>query len=412
MSFCVYVFCAVMESVSTTLAPLLDPVVNNASSFHVSDMFPRGMTFVGIDMVLFSFVGIMAYRQFCKARADLRAPSGESAPISAAGGETRLIFMGMLALSNVSRAITLGIEAFTQTDKQLQKSVRTWVRDFLVSLPTLFFLTTYSVVVLFWAQVYYASVLVSFPLLKPIVVFINIAVYAIFAVISCLTLLLMAWGEFRQYLYFLLGVLFLFCAINFFYYGVKVAAQLSERNKQLSRKSRIIRRVVILTSSVPIVLFIKGIYCSAVGLGFSSGLPPSNFTRLSWDCLNFFVSELLPSVLMLSVFWPGTPRADAYEPPSSLLTSREETVQSLALTSPLLGGQPHAPLCDTPMSEPQHPHLREAQQRLEALRGAQKVPTPPRVLSQESPVDSNAEIASEQFVSRPWKVRAAHEHVV
>ena len=370
---------------------------------HLSDAIPRGVTFVGIDVFLFGLIGILAYRQFRKARSDLRAPSGESAPISAAGGETRLLFMGMLALSNISRAITLGIESFTQQDKQLQKSVRTWVRDFLVSLPTLFFLTTYSVVILFWAQVYYASILVSFPLLKPIVIFINIAVYVIFAVIACLTLLLMAWSEFRQYLYFLLGILFLFCALNFFYYGVKVAAQLSERNKQLSRKSRIIRRVVILTSTVPLVLLIKGIYCTAIGLGFVSGLPPDSFSRLTWDSLNFFVTELLPSVLMLSVFWPGTPRADAYEPPSSLLTSREETERSLALTSPLMGRQP-----DTPMSEPQHPHLREAQARLDALRRVrlEEQPAPIRDLSVESvPTESLAE----QFLARPWNVRRAAE---
>ena len=329
-----------------------DPIPTTTPAPPHTFQLPAGRTFVGIDVLLFSLLGLLAYRQFRKARRDLRHPSGEAAPVSAAGAETRLVFMGMLALSNFARALTLCVEGFTQQDKALQKSVRTWVRDFLVSLPTLFFLSTYSVVILFWAQVYYASVLVSFPLLKPIVVFINIAVYVVFAVIACLTLLLMAWTEFRQYLYFLLGILFIFCAANFFYYGVKVAAQLLDRNKQLSRKSRIIRRVIVLTSSVPLVLFVKGVYCSAIGLGFISGSPPLNLSRLSWDCTNFLLSEFVPSVLMLCVFWPGSPRADAYEPPSSLLSSKQETVQSLE--SPLLGRTPVR-------------HLEEAQQRLQSL---------------------------------------------
>jgi len=309
-----------------------------------------------MDTILFTTLGFLAYRHFRKARLDLRQPAGESAPVSAAGGETRLVFMGLLALSNFARAISLCVEVITQQDRQLQRSVRTWVRDFLMSIPTLFFLTTYSVVILFWAQVYYASVLVSFPLLKPIVVFLNIAAYVVFSVIACLTLLLMAWAEFRQYLYFLLGVLFFACAIYFFYFGIKVSAQLLDRNKQLSRKSRIVRRVLVLTSTVPLVLFLKGLYCTGVGLGFLSISAPWNLSRLSWDCVNFFVSEFVPSLLMLCVFWPGSPKADEhYDPiPSSLISSskqEETTLQSLQ--SPLLAKR--------------HPHLAEAQKRLESI---------------------------------------------
>jgi hypothetical protein len=370
---------------------------------------PNGVMFAMVDVILFTVVGVLAYRQFRKSRSDLQAPSGESAPISVAGGETRLLFMGMLALSNITRALTLCVEVFTQQDKQLQKSVRTWVRDFLVSIPTLFFLSTYSVVVLFWAQVYYASVLVSFPLLKPIVVFINIAVYVVFAVIACLTLLLMAWSEFRQYLYFLLGVLFLFCGMNFFYFGVKVAAQLSERNKQLSRKSRIIRRVVVLTSSVPIILLVRGMYCTAVGLGFVSSYAPWGLSRLTWDSANFFITEFVPSILMLGVFWPASPRADAYEPPSSLLTSREETLRSLE--SPLLRATDSA----TPGEGSQHPHLKEAQSRLESLTAeARDRASDPsasiRQLSTES-MQNPIDLGSEHLVNRPWSVRRPAELV-
>jgi hypothetical protein len=389
-----------------------------------------------IDVFLFSIVGYLAYQQLRKSRIDLRggdggqlgSGSGATAPVSSAGGETRSVFMGMLALSNFSRAITLCIEGFTQQDKQIQRSVRTWVRDFLSSLPTLFFLTTYSVVILFWAQVYYASVLVSFPLLKPIVIFINIAVYVVFSVIACLTLLLMAWSEFRQYLYFLLGVIFLFCGLNFFYYGVKVAAQLSDRNKQLSRKSRIIKRVVILTSSVPLILLARGVYCSMVGLGFIAGYPPWGLSKLTWDSLNFFVTEFVPSVLMLMVFWPGSPRPesdDVYEAPnSSLISSNSDLVAAAnrrlsSLESPLL--QNAAPAGDTPMSEPPvirsaHPHLREAQNRLEKLveqsRGGRRVPS---MESQGNPLpEGSPEIGpiAEELVNRPWTNRGGQHNVV
>jgi hypothetical protein len=341
----------------TSVFPSANPVLPSSEPERIMSHIPNVVLSVGFVAILFTVLGTLAYNQFRKARSDLRQPGGETAPVSVAGGETRLLFMGMLSLSNISRAVALCIECFTQQDKQIQKTVRTWVRDFLMSLPTLFFLSTYSVVILFWAQVYYASILVSFPLLKPIVVFINIAVYVVFAVIACLTLLLMAWSEFRQYLYFLLGILFLFCGLNFFYYGVKVSAQLLDRNKQLSRKSRIIRRIIVLTSTVPLVLIVKGVYCTSVGVGLLSSTAPWGMSRLSWDCANFFFTEFVPSVLLLVVFWPGSPRADAYEPPSSLLTSREGTLQSLE--SPLLK-QDSSP-------EKRHPHLLQAQTRLEQL---------------------------------------------
>jgi hypothetical protein len=382
--------------------PVVDPDMTTPAPVHAAAKhFASGTMLVGVDAVLFAMLGILAYIQFRKARTDLRQPGGETAPVSVAGGETRLLFMGMLSLSNISRAITLCIEGITQQDKLIQKSVRTWVRDFLMSLPTLFFLTTYSVVILFWAQVYYASVLVSFPLLKPIVVFINIAAYVVFAVIACLTLLLMAWSEFRQYLYFLLGILFLFCGFHFFYYGVKVSAQLLDRNKQLSRKSRIIRRVIVLTSTVPIILISKGVYCTAVGVGFLSTAAPWDMSRLTWDCTNFFLTEFIPSVLMLLVFWPGSPRADAYEPPSSLLTSREGTLQSLE--SPLIQQQA------SPSSEKRHPHLMEAQSRLEFLASqAKQVQAPSAVRGISTPSaspDIGPGATSMPDLLRPWNVK-------
>lgn len=382
----------------TSPFPSLDPVIVTPGPGHGANHLSTGIMWIGVDTVLFAILGILAYNQFRKARADLRQPGGETAPVSVAGGETRLLYMGMLSLSNISRAITLCIEGITQQDRQIQKSVRTWVRDFLMSLPTLFFLTTYSVVILFWAQVYYASVLVSFPLLKPIVVFINIAAYVVFAVIACLTLLLMAWSEFRQYLYFLLGILFLFCGLNFFYYGVKVSAQLLDRNKQLSRKSRIIRRVIVLTSTVPLILVAKGVYCTAVGVGFITSSAPWSMNRLTWDCTNFFFTEFVPSVLMLLVFWPGSPRADAYEPPSSLLTSREGTLQSLE--SPLLQQQ------SSPKKR--HPHLVEAQARLELIvRQAQQVQAPAamRGVSEPSASPDILPATSMSDLLKPWNGR-------
>ena len=356
------------------------------SDLSLSLPLAPSLVFAGFDTLFFVILGSLAYLQFRKSRDDLRQASGQAvaATVSAAGSDTRQLFLGMLSLSNFARAVSLCVEVFTQQDHQIQRSVRTWVRDFVMSMPTLFFLSTYSVVIVFWAQVYYASVLVSVPLLKPVVVFLNIAAYVLFAVIACLTLLLMAWTEFRQYLFFLLGSLFLVCSLYFFFFGIRVAAQLLDRNKQLSRKSRVIRRILVLTSTVPLVLLIKGVYCTAVGLGFLSLSAPWNLSRLTWDCVNFSVSELLPSLVMLCVFWPGRPRADAaYEPIASSLLSSD------SLESPLISDR--------------NPHLAEVQKRLESIRlapgkGGESQATPA------SPLDEKHQ-QIEKLVSEPWKPR-------
>ena len=73
-------------------------------------------------------------------------------------------------------------------------------------------------------------------------------------------------------------------------------------------------------------------------------------------------------------------------------------------------------MCDTPMSEPrrQHPHLREAQERLNEMRGQQEASSPTIRAAGETrglSVDSHVQElgASDHFLVRPWAVRKGQE---
>ncbi len=141
------------------------------------------------DIFLFSAVGGILLKQIIHAAREARRKG--SSGVSMTGGEMRMVFMTALCVSNISRAISLIVDTVVRQyvrEAKIQKSLQTWVNDVLMSFPSLFFLTSYSIVILFWAQVYYAAIMVAFPLLRPIFIFVNIAVYGVFLVISIVTL--------------------------------------------------------------------------------------------------------------------------------------------------------------------------------------------------------------------------------
>ncbi|CEM00768.1 unnamed protein product [Vitrella brassicaformis CCMP3155] len=141
-------------------------------------------------------------------------------PVSLTGGKTRNFFVSLLFLANFFRAFSLGLQLVLMSSIS-QASLMTWFTYLFRSLPSLIFLSTYSVLIYFWAQVYQAATLVSTPLLRPTFIFVNIAVYCIYAVITVLTLLLHAYEEYRTYSIFLIGVIYLAVSVGFFVYGMK-----------------------------------------------------------------------------------------------------------------------------------------------------------------------------------------------
>lgn len=70
----------------TTPFPIVDPDITTPTPSRFAQRMPSGMMFVGVDAFLFAVLGYLAYRQFRKARSDLRQPGGETAPVSVAGG--------------------------------------------------------------------------------------------------------------------------------------------------------------------------------------------------------------------------------------------------------------------------------------------------------------------------------------
>ncbi|KAF4736108.1 hypothetical protein FOZ63_026103, partial [Perkinsus olseni] len=171
-------------------------------------------------------------------------------------------------------------------------------------------------------QVYYAAVLVSHPLLRPVCIFINIAVY----------------------IYFVVGLLYITCSILFFYYGLQVSGQLRDRSRRQlsgsarqlgqSRNKSVINRVLVLTLTCPLIFLLRGMSGVLYGVGLIKTVCPPSIDRQAWDSMVFFLTEWIPSVLILFVFWPASRRSPTMSHRSSIDVSSNGS-----LTSPLLEPQ-------------------------------------------------------------------------
>jgi hypothetical protein len=154
-----------------------------------------------------------------------------------------------------------------------------------------------------------------------------------------------AWEELSEYLYLLLGSLYVICSIGLFVFGVRVAGNLSERRERstvsgtaVSSRRSIIRRVVLLTATCPLILMLRGVYSLLVGSSLLSTFWPPSISRVAWDSIVYFFSELVPSLLFIFMFWPSSEPASSSEIFSSIFSS-SGAAESL-LASPLLKENP------------------------------------------------------------------------
>ena len=269
-----------------------------------------------------------------------RKESGNHPGMALAGSEMRILFLTCLGIANACRSVSILIDVGVREQVKasaLDASWKTWTRDVLMCLPSLMFASSFSVVVMFWAQVYYAAVLRPFPLLRALFVFANVAAYGAFLLLICITLHMSAWEQFAGYLDLLLGGLFILDSIGLFIFGVRVAGNLAERRTSGGSRKYLIRRVLLLTALVPVLLFARGFWCIFIGAGWING-NPFGVERLSWDSVVFGFSELIPSILFVLMFKGGSSIPENHKNEdfagSSVLS---DSGGSMSLASPLLG---------------------------------------------------------------------------
>ncbi|EZG67825.1 putative transmembrane protein [Gregarina niphandrodes] len=172
---------------------------------------------------------------------------------------------------------------------------------------------------------------------------VSIGVYSILFVVAAMTKLLAAFEELRIYNALLLSALFLCVGIAFSLYGLKVAFQFSgdsENRSYNTRKSAVIRRVLLLSTITPLAFWARGIYEGAVGTKLI-GAEWKGYSIHFWDAIMIIVSEWFPAQLVLALFWP--PRRE--HPSASTAANRlyNQTDARMPLLDPNCGSTATGP---------------------------------------------------------------------
>eukprot|EP00913_Durusdinium_trenchii_P016398 g15414.t1 len=144
----------------------------------------------------------------------------------------RLLAMGMFGASIV-RCCSLLMEIENKEGnlsslQQLGSRQVQWLWDLISLLPAVVFMSAFSVVVAFWAQLHYIISVVSLPLLDCFVVWLNVACYFLVVVVVVGTYLLCAYEHLRAYLSCLIGFLYATLSWSLLYYGIMIMNQLGD----------------------------------------------------------------------------------------------------------------------------------------------------------------------------------------
>ncbi|KAL8448471.1 hypothetical protein Emed_003805 [Eimeria media] len=305
--------------------------------------------FLTVEGLLFLLLDGLTLRQLLKMHSSLKThPSfnagdgaEESTPaplsrISLTGGQTRFSFISLLFASALSRALALFGTAFlyhrvvmqgkddlhSSTNKQAPSVAdpnttdagetppafnfsidEEWIVYLLDSLPSLIFCSAVSLVILFWARIYYAANLVAYPLFSRMHAVSSVVLFASYAFCVSVAVLLQAKRAACAFLQGLEALLFGVEALAFLLYGLKVARKVSERGKSPSRKSSI---VIFLCLVCPVLFGFRSFMAfqgATPPLHPLHPSPPGVVSPLVRAGQIYFLTEWVPTLLILLTFW-------------------------------------------------------------------------------------------------------------
>lgn len=327
--------------------------------------------------LLFLCLNALSLRQLLKMHSAMKTSpafsagesSRESSParlsrISLTGGQTRFSFILLLFASSLCRAVALLGTAFIYHRVVMQGGGgplaegkqgpaeapqgsgdtgdtfppfnfsldEEWIVYLLDSLPALLFCCAVSLVILFWARIYYAANLVAYPLFSRMHSVFSLVLFASYAFCVSVAVLLQAKRAACAFLQGLEALLFGVEAVAFLLYGMKVAKKVSERGKAAPRKSSVVRRVIFLSLGCPLLF---GLRCVMAFQGATPPLhplhvPPAGVVPpLVLAGQIYFVTEWVPTLLILLTFWHrkvGDGRGQQRQPPALPAIADEDRV--------------------------------------------------------------------------------------
>lgn len=260
---------------------------------------------------LFALLAIAAVRTFILSGRKRGGGGATPAPVAAGMRMRRCLIMGLL-IANFARVFSLIAEiVFGTADAAGNHSCEGlenwlfdcdndrfwWALDLLEILPACVFLSTFSIILLFWAQLHYITTMVPQPLLECIVLCVNVGAYVLFVAIAVCTFVMKAYNHFRTYATCFVGLMSILIAFPLLYYGLSVASELNETAKKKMHDKRIVLRVRVLSVVCTGVFLLRG----ACDLAWGTLAMRQDHSKEILLCL---ASEWLPCLLTLVVLSP------------------------------------------------------------------------------------------------------------
>ncbi|CAJ1340835.1 unnamed protein product [Effrenium voratum] len=213
----------------------------------------------------------------------------------------RLLAMGM-AVASACRCLSLLAEIGNKEGEleflqQLGHRQVQWLWDLISLFPAVVFMSAFSIIASFWAQLHYIVSVVSLPLLDCFVVWLNIACYFLVLAVAVGTYLLCAYEHLRAYLSCIIGFLYATLAWSLLYYGIMIMSQLGDALRRGHSAKLPFLRVALVSVVCPLMLLIRAACMLCWGCSMA---PPST----SVDLVLCLFSEWLPAVIILLVIIP------------------------------------------------------------------------------------------------------------
>lgn len=282
-------------------------------------------------VVLFCCIAIIALRELLYQQ---RRAQGTALGRNASRMRT-FVVVGLF-VSSSSRALSIAVDQVVlQCRGKDVSALLQWERALDFCLPSFFFLSTFSLMVLFWAQLYYTTTMVRMPLLNYLFLYANVTCYLLVLVILICTLLLGAYSNLRVYSVGIVGVLDISVAFAFAYYSLSLVFHLKARSNNKRDQRQLVPRVVALAATCPIALLVRGVCYVCWSMAIIN-------VSIRLDLLLCVLSEFFPAVVILITLLkraaiPNSPNGNTL--PLSVSASEESTDSE----SPLLRNEVQPP---------------------------------------------------------------------
>ena len=255
--------------------------------------------------VLAVFCGYLVLR-------DRRGAAGGAASSSASlqaharrGFDARVSFHRFMLLAALSRTASLAVEL--SVDHREDDDLRGWWNESVHAFPAFLFFTTYSLLLMLWAQLVHSLGRVDVDgarSVAPYYVALNGTVWTVFVGTAAITAMLREYRPFPRLVLYTVGVVDALAALGFVVYGARVARVLGSRDATsiFSTRQRILRRVVAICVVCTTAFLFRGVYSLLVAADVvDSFYAVRGVGHAAWEAIFLAATELVPSAVVLAL---------------------------------------------------------------------------------------------------------------